>query len=145
MFEVCVLLEDCLPPLTQDTYAQWQVTKFIHGELLKNALQLPTSTLLRRPEVVGFVNGCATGSPSIEGGGGILCAGPHSVIWATSLAFPSPKCTFNLASFVALFHLLCVADRLGVKGFHVAGDSELVIRTLNTRTPPTLLGYGLGF
>ncbi|EGZ26057.1 hypothetical protein PHYSODRAFT_382225, partial [Phytophthora sojae] len=52
------------------------------------------------------------------------------------LAFPSPKCTFNLASFVALFHLLCVADRLGVKGFHVAGDSELVIRTLNTRTPP---------
>ncbi|EGZ24212.1 hypothetical protein PHYSODRAFT_403175, partial [Phytophthora sojae] len=52
------------------------------------------------------------------------------------LAFPSPKCTFNIASFVALFHLLCAADRLGVKGIHVAGDNDLMIRTLNTRTLP---------
>lgn len=94
-------------PLTQATYAKWQVTKLTHAELLKSALEPPTSTLLMPSDVLGFVHGCARGSPQIGGGGGILYTGQNSVIWATGLAFPSPKCSFNLAAFVALFHLLC--------------------------------------
>ncbi|EGZ27009.1 hypothetical protein PHYSODRAFT_404216, partial [Phytophthora sojae] len=58
------------------------------------------------------------------------------VLWGKSIAIPSPKCTLNIAAFVALFHVPSEANRQQQKRIHIAGDNALLIKVLSARTPP---------
>jgi len=63
-------------------------------------------------------------------------SGVLKVKWAAATALSCPTMTNNVAEFVGLHRMLDHAAAKGWTGIHVVGDSAMILRLMQTRTPP---------